>query len=410
MAVKNITLHQKQYEALSFKTQYCAAIAGVRGGKTFVGSYWAGMKIAEQKGHGIICAPTYKMLQQATLPTFFEQFPEYRKYYKEQKQAIEFPNGKNVYIRSAEDPLSMEGITADWAWADEAGLFTVLAWTVLRSRTSLTRGQILLTTTPYNMGWLYLDFYKPAIEKRDPDLTVVAWASVDNPYFPKDFYEKEKTRLSPEEFARRYEGRFQKMQGLVYDFPDSQIIAPIEGLIMKADARFAGLDWGFRNAAAIPVIYRYDNAFYVVDEWKRTEHVTSEILQQAKVMMKDHKLSRFYPDPAEPDRLEEARRDGIPVYPVSKDITAGVNFVKGLIHEKRLFIYNTCVFTLDEINQYHYPEPKPNQEGKAPKEDPEKINDHLMDAMRYALYSHPRAGIIYTASKVAPSFYPEIGL
>lgn len=407
---KDIQLHQKQYEALSFKTQYCAAIAGVRGGKTFVGSYWAGMKIAEQKGHGIICAPTYKMLQQATLPTFFEQFPEYRRYYKEQKQMIEFPNGKNVYVRSADDPLSMEGITADWAWADEAGLFTILAWTVLRSRTSLTRGQILLTTTPYNMGWLYLDFFKPWQEKRDLDLTVVTWASVDNPYFPADFYEKEKKRLPPEEFARRYEGQFRKMTGLVYDLWDTQIIQPIEGLGQKADARFMGADWGFRNPAALVVIYRYDKAFYIVDEFKKAEMVTSEILAQMKLFMKEHHINRVYPDPAEPDRLEEARREQIPVYPVSKDITAGVNYVKSLIFEKRLFVYNTCIATLDEMNQYHYPEPKPNQEGKPPKEEPEKVNDHLMDALRYALYSQPKEGIKYTASPLAPTHYPEIGL
>src|SRR6185312_11799428 len=113
----------------------------------------------------------------------------------------------------------------------------------------------------------------------------VTWASVDNPYFPADFYEKEKTRLPKEEFARRYEGRFQKMTGLVYDFPESQIIAPIEGLAQKADTRIAGLDWGCRNPAAIPVIYRWDNAYYIVDEWKRSEMVTSEILAQAKLMM-----------------------------------------------------------------------------------------------------------------------------
>jgi len=410
MANKEVTLHWKQGEAINFTTQYCAAIAGVRGGKTFVGSYWAGKKIAEQKGHGIICAPTYKMLQQATLPTFFEQFPEYRKFYKEQKQIIEFPNGQNVYIRSAEDPLSMEGITAAWAWGDEAGLFSILAWTVLRSRTSLTRGQILLTTTPYNMGWLYVDFFLPALEKRDLDLTVVTWASVDNPYFPKDFYEKEKKRLPPEEFARRYEGVFRKRTGLVYDLPSSQIIAPIENLKEKADARFVGVDWGFRNPAGIVVIYRYDGNYYIVDEWKRAEMVTSVILAQLALMLKDHRATRVYPDPAEPDRLEEAKQANIACYPVSKDITAGVGFVQSLIFEKKLFIYNTCVNTLDEINQYHYEEPKANQEGKAPKEEPAKENDHIMDAMRYALYNHPRANIKYQASPLAASHYPEIGL
>jgi hypothetical protein len=203
---KEIELHQKQYEAFDFRTQYGAAISGVRGGKTYIGAIWAANKIATSKGHGIIAGPTYKMLQQATMPTFFQLFPEYQKYYKEQKGMIELPDGRKIFVRSMDSPLSVEGITADWCWGDEAGQFSLLAWTILRSRTSLTKGQIFLTTTPYNMGWLYQDFYLPWKEKKDDDLTVVSWRSVDNPYFPADFYEKEKSRLRPEEFKRRYEG------------------------------------------------------------------------------------------------------------------------------------------------------------------------------------------------------------
>ena len=123
MQKKTITLHPKQCEAFEFKTQFCLAVAGVRGGKSYVGAVWAGNKLNTSKGDGLITAPDYQTLRDATLATFFKIFPEYRKFYKEQKHVIEFPEGKKIYLRSLDDPLSAEGITVDWIWADEAGKY-----------------------------------------------------------------------------------------------------------------------------------------------------------------------------------------------------------------------------------------------------------------------------------------------
>jgi hypothetical protein len=47
----------------------------------------------------------------------------------------------------------------------------------------------------------------------------------------------------------------------------------------------------------------------------------------------------------------------------------------------QLFVFNTCKSTLDEFNSYRYDPEKP-------KEEPVKENDHLMDAIRYAIYDH----------------------
>lgn len=388
MKKKEIELHPKQFEAFNFKTQYCAAIAGVRGGKTWVGSLWAGNKIATSKGHGLIVAPSYKILQQATMPTFFQLFPEYRKFYKEQKSVIEFPN-KNVYVRSMDDPLSVEGMTVDWAWGDEAGLFSLLAWTVLRSRTSLTRGQVFLTTTPYNMGWLYKDFYLPARDKEDDDLKVVSWASVDNPFFPKDFFEKEKRRLSPEEFKRRYLGEFSRMQGLVYDLGHNNIIEPQE---QRADITIGGIDWGFTNPAALTVIKYYDGIWYVVDEWYQTGKTTKEIAEKAIEFQNKYKINRWYADSANPEKILEASQGtGLTIYPYKKEkdaITAGISYVRQEINENRLYVFNTCKNTIDEFESYHYPEPK---DDKPIKDLPEPINNHLMDAIRYAIHGYQPA-------------------
>ncbi len=247
----------------------------------------------------------------------------------------------------------------------------------------MTVGQILITTTPYNMGWLYQDFFVPWRDGKDKSLSFFTWKSIDNPYFNKDFYDAEKRRLRPEEFSRRYEGQFNKMVGLVYDVPNELQIAPLYRNI-KTEARIMGVDWGFRNPAAIVVLYLRDNEWYVVDEWKQSERTTAEIIQVINNKMEEHRVRQVYPDPAEPDRIEECRRANIPVMEANKDIKGGISYIQQLIREKRFKVCNNCVQTLDELSMYHYPEP---QEDKNEKDEPEKFNDHLADSFRYAIYS-----------------------
>lgn len=398
----------KQFDAFNFTTQFCAAVAGVQSGKTFLGAHWAGKKISEfPDKNGIIVAPTYKILQAATIKKFFDIFPELRGYYKEQKGEIQLPTGGVVYIRSADNPLGIEGITAHWAWLDEGGMTSVLTWTVLRSRVSMTGGQILITTTPYNMGWLYMDYYMPWKNGMDNQLSFFTWRSIDNPYYSKEFYEAERKRLSVEEFGRRYIGEFRKMTGLIWDLPDEQIVEPLD-INTKTELRIMGCDWGFRNPTGLSVIYVKDKSFYIVDEWRKEEQTTDEIIQVGNNLIKEHGITRVFPDPAEPDRIEEAKRKGWPVYSASKDVFGGINLIQTLIKEKRFFVSKNCKQTLDEMSMYHWAEN--TDQDKAKKEEPEKFNDHLMDATRYAIYSYEPVNInpMIATAPIKP-YYPELG-
>jgi len=383
---KEVNLFDKQFDAFNFKTQFGAVIAGIQSGKTFLGSYWSRNKIGQFRDkNGLICAPTYKILQQSTLEKFFQIWPDLRKYYKEQKGVIELPSKGKVFTRSADQPLGIEGMTIYWAWLDEAGMMPRLIWTVVRSRVSLTGGQVLITTTPYNMGWLYQEFYIPWKEKRDLDLSVFTWRSIENPFFPKEFFLKEKQRLRPEEFARRYEGEFKKMEGLVYDLPPEQIITPNLNIVKKAEFVGAGIDWGFRNPAAIPVGALWDNAWYIIDDWKESGRTTAEIIQVAKNKVSEFRIQRFYPDPAEPDRIKECKNAGLNIADTNNDVIGGISTIQQLIKDKRFFVFDICRNWLDEQSKYHYLE---GQEGKPFKDEPEKIDDHLMSGTRYLIYSY----------------------
>jgi PBSX family phage terminase large subunit len=388
MITKEVEFHPKQFEIFNFNTQYGAAIGGVQSGKTFLGVYWAARNIAEmpKDGVGMIIAPNYRILDQSTLVKFFAEFPQYRQFYKEQKRVILFPDGRQVLIRSADEPYSLEGITADWVWGDEAGRFNLLVWTILRSRTAIKKGKVLFTTTPYNMGWLYNDFFIPWRDKTDPDLTVVTWASVDNPYFSKEFAEKERLRLRPEEYNRRYLGEFTRMEGLVYNLHSWHIIKPFE---TRADITVGGIDWGFTNPAALTVCKYYDGKWYVVDEWYKTGKTTREITEQCILMQNKWGVNRWYADSANPEKILEASTNtGLYIIPYDKGrdaISAGISYIQQLLNENMFFVFNTCAETLSEFESYHYPEEA------TIKDQPVAEDNHLMDAIRYAIHGYQPA-------------------
>jgi phage terminase large subunit len=317
-----------------------------------------------------------------------------RKFYKEHKSVIELPDGGMIFVRSTDAPLGLEGMTISWCWMDEAGMMAKLVWDIIRARLSIAKGQCLITSTPYNLGWMYQEFYLKWKNKQDNDISVFTWKSVDNPYFPADFAEKEKHRLSPQEYARRYEAQFTKMEGLVYDLPNDRILESSDKNLMvinNADVTIAGVDWGFRNPSAIVILRFKDGVWYVVDEWYKTEKTTAEIIMQLKYLRDKWKINQIYCDYAEPDRLEECRRADVSVNECLKDLTGGVSYIQQLIRERRLFVFGYCKNFLDEINGYRYPEGK---EGKAYADEPLKLNDHLMDAFRYAVHTY-RPSVAY---------------
>ncbi len=404
MSKVEVELFGKQFDAFNFQTQFGAAIAGVQSGKTFLGSLWAGKKINEfPDKDGLIAAPTYKILQQSTLAKFFQNFPMLRRHYKESKGEIELPTGGKVFVRSADQPLGSEGITAWWEWLDEAGQMSRFAWTVYRSRIAMTRGQQLMTTTPYNLGWLYTDFYLPCVRKEDPHYSVFTWKSIENPHFPKDYYEAERRRLSPEEFARRYEGEFTKMEGLVYELPADQIIPPKANLNVKDI--ILGLDFGFTHPTAGVVIkIDNDNNFYITNEYYQSGKTQDEIEDALLTLRQETNFRQVYPDPAEPDRVESMKRKGFYVKGVDKNVQLGINRVRELIRKRQLFVYNTCPNVIDEFNYYHY-------DPDRPKEEPVKERDDLMDALKYAIYNYsPKQVLPMAVQGGLPPMFPEFGI
>lgn len=392
MTLNEFKPHAKQQLALESTRRFIACIAGLQGGKTLVGAVWLLSEIykdfeAGNKCDYLIVAPRYKTIEQATLPKFLELMPEDWGVLKKQAMCIELKWGSKIYIRSADNPNSIESMTIKAIWADEAGDMSRDIWSKLLGRVSIMQGRIFMTSTPYANNWLYRDVFKKAgwmngtpMPDGDPDIEVVSWISTDNPAFSKDELEAHRAKLDPKIFAQRYMGEFVTLEGLVYPLEQDHIVEPFP---IPGDWRhIGGMDFGQSDPTAILDIVEdpVQHIHYIVDEYYKT----SGLLKEWAEWISSHPISRILADPQSAQLITELRQSyGLGhVQPADKQqIKVGIERITAMLKEGRLKVFNTCKNTLEEFSLYHYPAPNPD---KVVKDGPVDKDNHAMDALRYA--------------------------
>lgn len=379
---------QKQEDAIFSKAPIVVCCTGIQWGKTRVGAVKTMLQMFEYNSPSdafIVTAPTYKILNQSSLPAFMNLMGQYGEY-NVSRSEFRMHGGGIVYFRTAKDPDSVVGLTnVRGIWGDEAGKYPLYFWDNISGRAAFKNCQITLTTSPYSMNWLYSDIVKQVKEKKRDDVFLVQAASIENPYFPQHiYYERQKT-MSERRFNAMYGGQFEKMEGLVYDCWSE------ENIFEKADfpqgTKFvAGIDWGFNDPFVLLVAaLTPEGRIYIVSEFYKTNMRSSEIVDLCLKKQAIYNITMCYADPSRPDYIQELCMRKFITVGAENDILPGVNKTYELIAEKKLKVLKGATpHLLDEISQYHWPEPKdllPDQDAK--EEKPVGQNDHVMDCIRY---------------------------
>ena len=76
----------------------------------------------------------------------------------------------------------------------------------------------------------------------------------------------------------------------------------------------------------------------------------------------------------------ELNKNGIPTEAAKKTVQLGIQTVQKRFRENRIFIFPSCKQLLSEIDSYSW---LPPSEERNACEEPRKLDDHAMDAMRY---------------------------
>jgi len=389
MSQAEIELHEYQDRAFTSTKPIVVACAGIQGGKTRVGSLklmdiWS---LRQQAGDNyIIASPDYKIQSQSTKPAFMALFDGYGKYNGMEDKFVTI-DGSTFWFRSMRDPWSCEGMTDVYGiWLDEGGKISGLGFDNLMGRAAFRQAQIIVTTTPYALNFLYSQIYKPWMQGKRPDVDFIQWTSIDNPYFPQEEFDRQKKLLDPRLFSMKYEGTFTRMSGLVFDFSDKNYTDPFPIDRDKFDV-YAGVDFGYTNPFAITVraINKKSLADFQIAEHYQSFMSIGEIIQTCKNFKAKYNIKTFICDSEDPGKIHDLGVAGISAIAIKKYPHCLKDFIawhNELIRTGTHKIFNTLKYTPDEYETYHYPEQLESKEENL-KENPVDSHNHLMGANMY---------------------------
>ena len=272
-----------------------------------------------------------------------------------------------IIFTGLDDPekmKSIKGITS--VWIEEASEINKddLIQIDLRLRGDTpSYKQIALTFNPV-VGALWIrDFIasRPAEE-----VYVRRYTITDNPFID-DEYKKILNEIDDENYRRIYlNGEWGYITNAIYTnwSPGKH----------DGDFDYFGLDFGYNNQTALIGIKETETAI-VVKELLYAKGMTQDDLRGWLQKTLPHG-SQIFADAAEPARIEDLKRVGYRVIPADKRVTDGILYCKS----KRLILDGGNL--VKEAEKYSW-----ETRGGVVYDTPVKVDDHLMDAMRYAIYT-----------------------
>jgi len=202
--VKHTEYTEPQKQFWTSDKQFRAFVGGVGSGKTHAGV----IEILRQPSGsvGMVCAPTYLMLKDATMRTFFEVCEKTKalKEYRAGEMIATLVNNTVIAFRSADDPDRLRGPNLGWFYLDEAAMMTPDVWRIMIGRLRRLPSKGWVTSTPRGKNWLYEAF----IENGDDNFEVVYSSSRQNKFLPKTFVEILEKQYSDGFAAQEIEGAF----------------------------------------------------------------------------------------------------------------------------------------------------------------------------------------------------------
>jgi len=411
--------HPKQRAFYESNARFCAACAGVRGGKTASGAARFVRLIARDHARVLaqgrrfrpvrrgvsepllrlwVGAPDYgqtRIAQEALSRIFEEERWDARWGGLHSGVFHECEIGRTgilIEFKSGEKPSRLVGRPTHGQWWDEAAKLKREVWALARQRLIDTGGWAQFTTTPM-AGWFHAEVFQRGLgpeskwydpTRLDGEFRSFHWTTRDNPKpeIQEDIKKAEATL--PARYVRRdVDADPDTFFGQVWEEFEPSHICDDTG---PFDDAFGGVDFGHGVPGAVLDIrarrrfdpktrqpaHRYHVARelygerWVTDEWtSRTKRVVTTARPQSHVL---------YCDPAGAQLIADWRNAGLPTttHPKINDVSGGIKHVASLFKQGRLTISPSCVNLIREIKAYRYRE---NNAGDSTDE-PIKANDH----------------------------------
>lgn len=369
----------KIYEpALYFTGRYLNLYGGRSSGK----SVFAGQKLLsrclKEKNHLFLLArKVHRTIKGSQLKLLKEYIYKYnfQSYFKFYENEIRCINGNGFIcagLDDAEKLKSMQGITG--YWIEEA---TELTEEDFRNVDAVLRGNLpnfkqgILSYNPINhLHWLNNVSLEDALTIRSN--------YKDNKFTDSDYIKmleslKEK---NPDLYKVWTLGEWGVKLELIYTPSEKLDKYPKE-----FEETIYGLDFGYNNPSALIEIGIKDNEYYLTEKLYECKLTNTELIKRLNTLILN-KNNIIYADCAEPQRIEEISRAGFNIIPGNKSVKDGIDFCKSV----KMYSNYDNINLNDEENTYCW---KKDKNGNL-LDEPVKFNDHILDAMRYAIFTHSK--------------------
>jgi phage terminase large subunit len=280
-----------------------------------------------------------------------------------------FNNGTKIMFIGSESSQKLRGKKHDIVYIDESNELNFEEFMQLDIRCSGS-GKIFLAFNPSdNFHWIY-----DLSEQKDSILIKSTYK--DNPFIEKKQREVIENLKNVDESYYRIYALGEKGVSRTTIFTHYREY--FEHELPATEDTLYSIDFGFNHETAMCQTWFIDNKAYVKELIYKSGLTTSDLITLMN-FIGIPKGKTIVCDGARPEAIEDLRRHGYGAIAAIKDVKAGIDSVKSV----ELFIHKESTNLFKELSSYKWA-----TAGDMILDEPVKLWDHLIDAMRYSIHYH----------------------
>jgi phage terminase large subunit len=369
LTIKQTPVFNWNFDALNDdKIRFIINQGGSRSSKTYSLCQMAIVYCLTTPGKMVsIVRKTFPTLRGTVMRDFFEVMNELGLYevsaHHKTENIYYFPNGSQVEFFGADNEQKLRGRKRDILWVNESNELNFEEFTQLNMRTT---DKLIFDFNPSeNFHWLYDLITRP-------EAILIHSTYKDNPFLGESQVKEIENLIMYDESYYKIYALGEKGTGKTTIYTHYK---HYEHLPEIKDTVY-GLDFGFNHPSALIEMNWVDNSCYVKEVIYKSGLTSMDLIRMMDELSIDKK-KEIACDGARPEIIEDLRRRGYNAKVAIKDVKDGIDSVKS----SALFIHKESLNLIKEISAYKW---KVN--GDIVLDEPVKVYDDAMDAMRYAIH------------------------
>jgi len=333
----------------------------------------------------ILAGSSSTAIQNNVLQELYNKYEFEPKYDKHGSFSFRGVKVVQVYTGSISGLKRARGFTAYGAYINEASLANEQVFKEIISRCSGEGARVVWDSNPDNPNhWLKEDY----VDVND-EMIIDFQFKLDDNTFLSDRYKDSIKAATPtgKFYDRDILGLWTIAEGAIYADFDKEIHV-VEKPPDNIAEYYAGVDWGYSHHGTIVIIGETaDGTAYIVDGVAEQYQEIGWWVERAKEFQEIYGDISFYADSARPEHIDRFRREEIKTPNAKKSVIPGIEQVGKRWKTNKLFYTRDTVPRFEEeIYQYKW-------KANSTKDEPVKEFDDVLDAIRYALYTHHHEGV-----------------